>query len=96
MTGFFLTDFGGMAPMVSPRLLAPNQAQNAINAKLWSGELRAYRDPTAVVTPSKAGTKKTIYRFGQDVTNEAQYWFHWTVDVDVVRGPVNNVVLMQQ
>jgi len=90
MGGFVLSDFAGMVPQVSPRLLAPNQAQLALNTKLWSGEIRAFRDLSAVVTPSKVGTKKTIYRFGQDVVNEAQYWFHWLNDVDVVRGPVNN------
>jgi hypothetical protein len=90
MTGFFITDFAGMVPRASARLLANNQAQNAVNAKLLSGELEALKDALLVVTPSKAGTKLAIYRFGQDVANEAQYWFHWTTDVDVARGPVNN------
>lgn len=90
MPGFFLTDFTGMVPRVSARLLANNQAQNAINAKLLSGELEALKDAASVVTPSKVGTKLSIYRFGQDVVNEAQYWFHWTDDVDVARGPINN------
>ena len=71
------------------RSLANSQAQNAVNTKLLSGELEAFHDLSSIVTPSKAGTKKTIYRFGQDVTNEAQYWFHWTSDIDVVRGPIN-------
>ena len=89
MAGFYVTDFAGLAPRVDPRLLANNQAQDALNTRLWSGALEAFKDVSAaVVTPSKAGTKQAIYRFGQDVTNEAQYWFHWTVDVDVARGPI--------
>lgn len=90
MTGFYITDFAGMVPRKSARLLANNQAQNAISAKLLSGELEAFKDLASVVTPSKAGTKQTIYRYGQDVADESQYWFHWTADVDVVRGPINN------
>lgn len=90
MAGFFLPDFAGMMPRVSARLLEPNRAQDAINAELFSGELKAFRDLATIVTPTKVGTKQSIYRFGQDVANEALYWFHWLVDVDVARGPVNN------
>jgi hypothetical protein len=94
MAGFFIPGeggFAGMVPRMSARLLAGGQAQNAVNTELFSGELKAFRDlSAAVVTPSKVGTKKTIYRFGQDVAAEGQYWFHWLDDVDVVRGPVNN------
>ena len=34
------------------------------------------------------GTPLTIYRFGQDVQSDTQFWFHWTTDADVVKGPV--------
>jgi len=90
MSGFYIPDFAGMVPRTSPRLIAPNQAQNALNAKLWSGELRCFKDLSTVVTPSIVGTKKSIYRFGQDGTDEAQYWFHRLVDIDWARGPINN------
>jgi hypothetical protein len=80
-----------MMPRRSARLLDPKFAQNAINTELFSGELHAFRDlSAAIVTPTKAGTKKSIYRFGQDQVGDAQYWFHWLVDVDVARGPINN------
>jgi len=29
---------------------------------------------------------KSIYRFGKNETDEKNYWFHWTTDVDVVQG----------
>ena len=91
MAGFFIPEFAGMMPRRSARLLEAPFAQNAVNTELFSGELRAFKAlSAAVVTPSKVGTKKTIYRFGQDVVNEAQYWFHWLEDVDVARGPINN------
>ncbi len=88
MAGISIALFGGVAPAVAPRELPPYGAQIALNAKLWKGDLRPWRAPLSIVTPSKAGTKQSIYRFGQDVTNEAQYWFHWLTDVNVARGPV--------
>jgi len=90
MPGFLITEFWGMAPAVSARLLTDSQSQFAMNCDLYSGELRAFHDALFVVTPTKIGTKKAIYRFGKDITNEAQYWFSSTSDVDYVRGPINN------
>lgn len=86
--GINIALFGGVQPAVAPRLLPPNMAQTALNAKLWKGDLRPWQAPLSIVTPSKVGTKQSIYRFGQDITNEAQYWFHWLTDVNVARGPV--------
>lgn len=80
--------FGGQIPLADPRLLPDYAAQIAINTKLWDGKLGAYRQPLTVVTPSKSGTKRSIYRFGQDVTDESQYWLHWTTDVDVAKSPI--------
>lgn len=82
-----LTKFGGQAPRVAPRQLSPHLAQTALNCKLWSS-LEPFNEPLTVNTPTKTGTKKSIYRFGQDVVGDAQYWFHWLTDVDVVRGAV--------
>lgn len=83
-----ITVFGGEAPKFNSRLLPDPYAKTATNTKLWDGTLKPWKDATAVVTPTKVGTKLSIYRFGQAVANEAQYWFHWTTDVDVVRGPI--------
>ncbi len=90
MPGILITSFAGTVPRLSSRLLGPAQAQTAKETELFSGELRPFNAPSSIWTPTKVGTKQTIYRYGQDVTNEAQYWFHWLTDVDVVRGPVNN------
>lgn len=90
MTGFYIPEFAGMMPRRSKRLLDPRFAQNAVNTELFSGELHAFKDLSAIiVTPSKVGTKRSIYRFGQDIANEAQYWFHWLADVDVARGLIS-------
>jgi hypothetical protein len=74
--------FGGMAPKIDPLLLPDHLAQSALDCKLGSGTLRAWKAPLSVVTPSKVGTKQSIYLYG------GQYWFHWLEDVDVVRGPI--------
>lgn len=74
--------FRGEVPLLEPHLLPDNAAQVAQNCRLKSGSVRPLRQTTFVATPSKVGTKKTIYRFG------GQYWFHWLTDVDVLRGPI--------
>lgn len=90
MSGFIIRQFSGISPKTNPRLLANNQAQVAVNCTVQSGTLVPLKTNLAVLTLPKTGTIRTIYRFGQDVESDAQYWFHWTEDVDVVRGPIFN------
>ena len=89
MVGFAITSFEGVEPKTDPLLLRGNQAQTALNCRLWNGHLRPWRDTQFIVTPTKAGTKLTIYRIGESLTNEAQYWLHWLTDVDAARGPIH-------
>lgn len=89
MAGFRLRAFRGTVPRLARRLLQPNQAQSAKNGRLFSGELRAFGGLTTVNTPTKVGTKLSIYRWGAVPGNAASgYWFHWTSDVNVARGPI--------
>ena len=88
MTGFVIRKFSGIAPRNNARLLADNQAQLANNCVVPSGVLRPLASNLSVMTLPKAGTIQTIHRFGQDVTADDQYWFHWAADVNVVRGMV--------
>lgn len=80
--------FGAQMPRYHPRVLPEPYGQTAKNTKLLDGSLVPWKSPSSIVTPSKVGTKLSIYRYGQDVTNEAQYWFHWTSDVDVAKAPL--------
>ena len=81
--------FGGISPKVSPRLLADNQAQTALNCSVFSGTLIPLSNVGASVTTlTKVGTPLTIYRFGQDTVSDTNYWFHWTTDVDVARSQI--------
>lgn len=85
MTGFVIKNFGGVIPRLGPRLLPNNGAQTAQNVKLFSGELRSWQKTTAVNTPSKTGTLKSMYRM---YTTASDVWLAWTDDVDAVRGPI--------
>lgn len=64
--------FRGQAPRISPWLLPDNAAQTAINAKCYSGDLRAYLTGRRVYKPSKAGTKLSLYRWGAQPKAEAE------------------------
>lgn len=76
--------FIGEIPRASTRLLPENAAQIATNCKLWSRELRSWRDFSAVVNPTKTGPLKSIY----PLTDVSTYWMHWAEDVNVARGPI--------
>src|SRR3990172_11084746 len=77
-------NFIGELPRASARLLPENAAQEATNSKLWSGELRPWRDFGFVNTPLKNGPIKTIYPIAAASTT----WMHWVEDVNAVRGPI--------
>lgn len=74
--------FAGQTPRLSPRLLAPEQAQSAVNCKLWSGELRPFRGLARVRNLECLQAPKTLYRLGQ------RFWLHFQDHADIVRGPV--------
>src|SRR5688572_29636867 len=77
-----ISDFKGEVPKRVSELKDSRFAEETSNCKLETGELMAFDGLTTVNTPTKVGTKRTIYLWG------GSFWFHWTTDVDVVRGPV--------
>lgn len=90
MTAITIRQFNGIAPRIPARYLKETQAQTALNCPTWLGSLAPLTNSSQVATFSKSGTIQSIYRFGQDVDSQTQYWFHWTEDdVDVVRGFIN-------
>lgn len=81
--------FGGISPKVPPRYLADTQAQVALNGPTLAGSLKPISDlSSAVHTLTKSGVPASIYRFGQGVQSDDQYWFSWASSVDVARGMV--------
>lgn len=71
----------GTIPGVAANLLPENAAQVAVNCKLVNGNLATQRNNLAVNTPSKAGEKLSIYKFGN-------FWLHWISDVDVIKSAI--------
>lgn len=87
--------FSGIAPRIAPRLLPATLAQEALDVKLWSGELRPhYADTIIKYIPS---TTQSIYRYKWK--NKTYNWLGWAKSVNVVKGPVyddenNRIYLM--
>ena len=75
--------FNGMAPMVGKSKLPPNMAQNAVDCKLWSGDLRPYKKPTDIFVPTKTGPILGFY----DLNG---YWLHWPTYVNVIESPISS------
>jgi hypothetical protein len=69
--------FVGEAPHVSPRLLPPGAAQSAINCKLETGDVMAWRQFVSEKVLAAAAT--TIHKVNGQ-------WYSWNADVDVARG----------
>lgn len=84
------TVFKGTAPILDPMNLGEQYAQTAINCRMDSGSLEPWRTPLEVATPTKGGAVRTLYRFGQDVNGDAQYWFNLLADGHFARGPVDD------
>lgn len=83
-----LSNFAGVAPMMAPHMLQPNQAQVASNTRLWNGGIDALHTPSAVTTVNIPGAKRTIYKFDKTSYNDANYWFTFTEDVSVCKGQI--------
>ena len=87
--------FSVIAPRIAPRLLPATLAQEALDVKLWSGELRPhYADTIIKYIPS---TTQSIYRYKWK--NKKYNWLGWAKSVNVVKGPVyddenNRIYLM--
>jgi hypothetical protein len=88
-----ILNFYGIAPALSNRELPPEMAVVANNCYFTEGMVGPWREPKTIITPAKPGTKRTIYKMGQqlslgDPDYDSKYWLHWTEDVDVVPGQI--------
>jgi len=79
----------GRQPAIHAKLLPDNAAQVATNTKLWDGSLASFYDVLSVNTPTKVGTKKSIYH-APIASSGTRYWFHWLDPVVVAESPVEN------
>lgn len=87
MSGLKLMTYGGYVPRVAPHLLQDNEAQKAVNTKLYSGDLQSWKKPGSL-TPQIFVPDNTATIFRGKTTTGATRWIGWTADVDVARSPV--------
>lgn len=87
MAGLKIMTTGGFVPRVAPHLLNDNEAQKALNAKLYSGVLKSWRKPAPIrpVVNTPANTE-TIYKGLKSDSDDL--WFAWITDVDVASSPL--------
>lgn len=76
-----VVSFRGEAPRVTPRALPDNAAQEALNASLLTGDLRAFKQFSTTFGTSNGGVVQTIFLLSDK-------WLSWTADVDVTRGAI--------
>jgi hypothetical protein len=87
MAALKISAFAGIAPRVGSALLKENEATLAMNAKLYSGELRAWNKPGVVQgAASLASSVKSIYKH-KNVAGD-DLWLSWSTDVNVVPSPI--------
>lgn len=84
MTGIAIRAFRGVVPRTSDRLLADNQATQALNCKITSGRLDPLKG-LGLVHTSLAAAITTLFRY----RHLTEYnWLVWDRVVDVARSPV--------
>lgn len=82
MTLHAITSFRGEVPLLAPELLPDTAAQAAVNARLYTGNLTAFRQFALTQGLQQTGPVKTIALMA------GQYWLSWNEQVDVARGAV--------
>lgn len=85
-SGMRITLFGGIIPRLSDRGLPDNAAQFALNAKLYSGELRAWNRLRALANISISNAA-TVYHYTHLGTNQ---YLAFPTFTNVVKAPLVN------
>src|SRR5438445_464717 len=81
-----LTGFAGSNLAIDPRLLPESVGVYVVDAEPGMGDLRPLHDRLTVAAVPAIPQRKTIYRMGRDVPNDALYWLNWSAIVSVIRG----------
>jgi hypothetical protein len=91
MTILRVSGFGGIIPRLGARLLPDNNAQFALNAQLFSGELRSWQQPQLLATFSAHPNLADVfhYRHPGDPTL-ANFYIPFDRRTDVVKAPIQN------
>lgn len=89
MAGLKLMTQGGYVPRAAAHLLQDNEAQRAINTKLYAGDLRAWRKPSPVLPTFEVPNGTISLYKGKDTSGDT-LWMTWADDVNVVRNPIGD------
>jgi hypothetical protein len=76
--------FSGLVPRKSANLLENGQAQTALNAKLYSGEIRPWKQPLKIST-TLCSSATTVYRL---TDNSTERWLSWPQVVNVAPSQI--------
>ena len=80
-----ISNFTGIIPRTGDTNLANNEATTAVNVKLASGEIRAWKKPVSVY---KVKQDSVVSIFKLDSSSGSAVWCEWTTDTDVCFGPI--------
>lgn len=87
MAGLKLMTQGGYVPRVAAHLLQDNEAQRAINTKLYAGDLRGWFKPSALTPEFQTiDLGETIFKMKDP--DEGNRWVVWDSVVSVARSPI--------
>jgi len=90
MARLTIKNFDGEYPRTGATFLPENGAMEALNVRLYSGELRAWLGPQAVQGALATAGAVSIYRF-ENPTSQEVLWLSWDSDVDVQPTALNDV-----
>jgi hypothetical protein len=80
--------FLGISPMINKELLPAEGATLAENTRLEGGDMEPWRTMVTTKTLTSVADIKTIYRYGMDSDVDTDFWFQFTTDVNIVKGPI--------
>ena len=92
MAYFKVPQFKGIAPQVSPRLLAEGFAQTAQNVELDSGRLVPIEADSATVLSLNGTTKRSVFLYIDAAADSNKKWLQGANNIyqDFMRGPIAN------
>lgn len=85
MTVIVINGFHGAALGVDSKLLREDIGVSSLNQRPGKEDLRPWKSALVVASVLASPQRKTIYRMGQDVAGDADYWLQWAASVHPVR-----------
>ena len=79
-----LNNFSGLQPKLAPHLLKDSQAQEAQNARIEKGDVRAWRD-SSLITNITSAAYKTLHQYKEGGNDN---WVYSTDDLDFAQSPI--------